>query len=169
MEYSFDNFNVFNSNKFAYGACKLIAETLPYSSYNPLYIYGDKNTGKTHLMKAIVNYIKNNNNDINVLYLNNDDIFSIIEEIKNDLEKNKIRFVAYDLIIFDDIFDINYSDSLAKDLEEQWCEIFDYLLLNNKTMIFTGNIEPENLKKTYCKFGLRVEYGLSVKIFPQAN
>jgi len=166
MEYSFDNFNVFNSNKFAYEACKLTAEELPYSMYNPLYIYGDKGTGKTHLMKAIVNYIKNNNTGIKVLYLDNDDI---LKYSKNNIDKIKEILLDYKIIIFDDFFNTDYDNTLIKDLEMKYCEIFDYLLLNYKSMIFTGNIEIEELKKIYSELGPKMEYGLCVKIFPQVN
>lgn len=168
MEHNFENFVVDDCNKIAFNVCKSTAEELPYTLYNPLYIYGDDGTGKTHLMKSIINYLKDNNSKVKVLYLNNNDILKYSREILEDLEKIKEKTVEYDLIIFDDIFN-NYDSTSIKKIEEQYCELFDYLLLNYKTMIFTGNIEIEELKKIYTQLGSRMEQGMCVKVFPQIN
>ena len=56
-EYTFDNFIVGNSNKFAHAACWAVADR-PSMDYNPLFIYGGSGLGKTHLMLAIKNHIK---------------------------------------------------------------------------------------------------------------
>ena len=65
FEYTFDNFIVGNSNKFAHAACSAVA-TRPARDYNPLFIYGPSGLGKTHLMSAVVNEIKRKKPDTKV-------------------------------------------------------------------------------------------------------
>ena len=69
-KYTFENFIVGNSNKFAQAAALSVAEN-PGNMYNPLFIYGNSGLGKTHLMHAIGNYIVNNSNR-QVLYVTSD-------------------------------------------------------------------------------------------------
>ena len=69
-KYTFDNFIVGNSNKFAHAAALSVAEN-PGNMYNPLFIYGNSGLGKTHLMHAIGNYITENSNR-RVLYVTSD-------------------------------------------------------------------------------------------------
>ena len=59
MGYTFDNFIEGDSNKFARAACLAVAME-PATTYNPLFIYGNSGLGKTHLLYAVINYIKNN-------------------------------------------------------------------------------------------------------------
>ena len=69
-KYTFDNFIVGNSNKFAHAAALSVAEN-PGNMYNPLFIYGNSGLGKTHLMHAIGNYITMNSHR-KVLYVTSD-------------------------------------------------------------------------------------------------
>ena len=65
-KYTFDNFVVGDSNRFAFSSCLSVAQN-PGKLYNPLFLYGKSGLGKTHLMHAIGNYI-NENSDLKVLY-----------------------------------------------------------------------------------------------------
>ena len=67
---TFNNFIVGPSNKFAYTASLRVAET-PGSVFNPLFIYGNSGLGKTHLLNAIIEKIKSNKPDANILYIHN--------------------------------------------------------------------------------------------------
>ena len=60
-EYTFDNFIVGDSNRFAFTAARAVAEK-PGKAYNPLFLYGKSGLGKTHLMHSIGNYILENSN-----------------------------------------------------------------------------------------------------------
>lgn len=65
---SFENFVVGKSNNYAYAAAKKVAEN-PGTAYNPLFIYGKSGLGKTHLLKAIENYMRSKNPDASIIYV----------------------------------------------------------------------------------------------------
>ena len=67
-KYTFDNFVIGNNNKFAQAAACAVAES-PATAYNPLFIYGGVGLGKTHLLYAIGNDIKNNYPDKKIIYI----------------------------------------------------------------------------------------------------
>ena len=66
-EYSFENFIVGSSNKFAHAAAQAVASK-PAGYYNPLFIYGGSGLGKTHLLYAICNEIRKNQPDVKIIY-----------------------------------------------------------------------------------------------------
>ena len=68
FEYTFDNFIVGSSNKFAHAACTAVAAH-PAENYNPLFIYGPSGIGKTHLLSAIVNEISKNKPEMRMIYI----------------------------------------------------------------------------------------------------
>lgn len=67
-EFTFDTFIVGPSNKFAHAACMAVASR-PATLYNPLFIYGNSGLGKTHLLYAITNQIREENEDVNIVYI----------------------------------------------------------------------------------------------------
>ena len=69
--YTFDNFVVGNSNKYAHAAALAVAES-PSEAYNPLFIYGGSGLGKTHLMHYIGIYLLENNENLNILYVSSE-------------------------------------------------------------------------------------------------
>ena len=65
-EYTFENFVEGASNRFARAACEAVAREPNY--YNPLFIYGNSGLGKTHLLWAIINYMKRNHPGLKIVY-----------------------------------------------------------------------------------------------------
>ena len=108
-DYSFNNFIVGSSNRFAYTASMAVAEK-PGKAYNPLFLYGKSGLGKTHLMHSIGNYIIENSN-LKVLYISSDKFVNdFINAVRNneknnfdkiDVFKNKYRNI--DVLMIDDI------------------------------------------------------------------
>ena len=101
---TFNNFVVGPSNKFAYTASLRVAET-PGSVFNPLFIYGNSGLGKTHLLNAIIEKIKSNKPDANILYITsenlmNDFYFALQIKTLHDFH-NKYR--SCDALLIDDI------------------------------------------------------------------
>ena len=104
FQYTFDNFIVGNSNKFAHAACTAVASR-PATDYNPLFIYGPSGLGKTHLMSAIVNEIKRKNPAVKVVYIKGDDFTNqMIEALsKQEMYKFHEKYRSCDILLIDDI------------------------------------------------------------------
>ena len=102
--YTFDNFVVGGSNKYAQAAALAVAES-PSEAYNPLFIYGGSGLGKTHLMNAIGIYLLEHNENLNVLYVSSEmftnEFIKALGENKTREFKNKYRKV--DVLLIDDI------------------------------------------------------------------
>ena len=103
-KYTFDNFIVGSSNRFAHAASLAVAET-PSKTYNPLFLYGSSGLGKTHLLHAIGNYISTLNPSLKVMYTSSEyftnDLINSIKEGKNEQFRNKYRQI--DVLLIDDI------------------------------------------------------------------
>ena len=168
-KYTFDNFIVGNSNKFAKATSLAVAEQ-PGFMYNPLFIYGSSGLGKTHLMHAIGNYIVKNSNK-KVLYVTSekfvDDFLNIYRKNKeennfdaiNDF-KNKYRNV--DVLMIDDI---QYLE-IASKTQQEFFNTFNELHRNNKQIIISSDRSPDDLKKLEERLRTRFNWGLTIDILP---
>ncbi len=168
-KYSFENFIVGNSNKFAQAAALSVAEN-PGKMYNPLFIYGNSGLGKTHLMHAIGNYIVKNSNK-RVLYVTSDQFiqdFIGINKKDNtgtnfnyvDFFKNKYRNV--DVLIIDDIQFLGG----ATQTQQEFFHTFNTLYSDSKQIIISSDRSPDDLKLLEDRLRTRFCWGLTVNIFP---
>lgn len=168
-KYTFETFVSGASNKFAKATALAVAEQ-PGNMYNPLFIYGKSGLGKTHLMHAIGNYIKENSNK-KVLYVTTDtfvnDFLKIYRknEVNNNFEtidnfKNKYRNV--DVLMIDDI---QYLE-IAHKTQQEFFNTFNDLYTNNKQIIIASDRSPDDLKKLEERLRTRFVWGLIVDILP---
>ena len=168
-KYTFDNFIVGNSNKFAKATSLAVAEQ-PGFMYNPLFIYGSSGLGKTHLMHAIGNYIVKNSNK-KVLYVTSekfvDDFLNIYRKNKEENNfdainefKNKYRNV--DVLMIDDI---QYLE-IASKTQQEFFDTFNELHCNNKQIIISSDRSPDDLKKLEERLRTRFNWGLTIDILP---
>ena len=168
-KYTFENFIVGNSNKFAHAAALSVAEN-PGNMYNPLFIYGNSGLGKTHLMHAIGNYIIENSNR-KVLYVTSDqfiqDFIGINKKDDNgtnfnyvDFFKNKYRNV--DVLIIDDIQFLGG----ATQTQQEFFHTFNTLYNDSKQIIISSDRSPDDLKLLEDRLRTRFCWGLTVNIFP---
>lgn len=168
-KYTFDNFVVGNSNKFAQMSALAVAEN-PGSIYNPLFIYGNSGLGKTHLMHAIGNYIENTSKK-KVLYITSETFCNdFIDMTKKDNNKSDFDSIAYfkkkyrgiDVLIVDDI------QFLAKRTESQkeFFHTFQNLYEDEKQIIISSDRSPNDLKLLEDRLRTRFSWGLSVNIYP---
>ena len=168
-KYTFDNFIVGNSNKFAHAAALSVAEN-PGTMYNPLFIYGNSGLGKTHLMHAIGNYIVQNSNKT-VLYVTSDnfiqDFISMSKKDENgnnfnyvDFFKNKYRNI--DVLIIDDIQFLGG----ATQTQQEFFHTFNNLYNDSKQIIISSDRSPVDLKVLEERLRTRFTWGLTVNIYP---
>lgn len=166
--YTFDNFIVGNSNKFAFVAAQAVAEK-PGKAYNPLFLYSKSGLGKTHLMQAIGNYILENSNK-KVLYISsdkfvNDFVYAVRGNENNNFNKidnfkNKYRNI--DVLIIDDI---QFLGTATKG-QEEFFHTFNELYASNKQIIIASDRSVDDLKMLENRLLTRFNSGLAANITP---
>ena len=163
FEYTFDNFIVGNSNKFAHAACWAVADR-PSMDYNPLFIYGPSGLGKTHLLYAITNEVKKKNPNAKIIYIKSEDFTNqLIESMKQKsmhLFKNKYR--SCDVLLIDDIQFIAGKEST----QEEFFHTFNALFEDRKQIILTSDRPPREIKTLEERLKSRFESGLIADIQP---
>ena len=167
-KYTFESFISGSSNKFAKATALAVAEQ-PGMMYNPLFIYGNSGLGKTHLLHAIGNYIKNNSNK-KVLYVTTDNFMNEFIEIYREENKNNInilnkfkkKYREIDVLMIDDIQFLETAYSTQK----EFFNTFNELYTNNKQIIITSDRSPDDLKKLEDRLRTRFVWGLIVNILP---
>ena len=167
--YTFDNFIVGQSNKFAKATSLAVAEKPGYM-YNPLFIYGKSGLGKTHLMHAIGNYISKNSN-MKVLYVTSEkfveDFINIYRKNKNDnnfedVDSFKKKYRDIDVLMIDDI---QYLE-IANKTQQEFFNTFNELHCNNKQIIISSDRSPDDLNKLEERLRTRFNWGLTIDILP---
>lgn len=167
--YTFENFVVGESNKFAQAAALAVAEN-PGTMYNPLFIYGNSGLGKTHLMHAIGNYIENKYRK-KILYVTSDDFmndFTGLARKNNNINnldyveffKNKYRNV--DVLLIDDIQFLGGAEKT----QQEFFHTFNNLYNDSKQIIVSSDRSPEDLKVLEDRLRTRFAWGLQVDISP---
>lgn len=165
-KYTFENFLIGKSNKFAKANALAVAER-PGLIYNPFFIYGPSGVGKTHLMHAIGNYITKNSNK-KVLYVSTEkfvnDFFKMYRDKKDNETLNtdefKDKYRNVDVLIVDDIQGFEY----AKNIQPEFFNTFNELHSKNKQIIISSDRSPNDLKKLEDRLRTRFTWGLSVDI-----
>ncbi len=168
-KYTFENFVVGDSNKFAKMTALAVAEK-PGIMYNPLFIYSNSGLGKTHLMHAIGNYIVKNSNK-KVLYVTSEQFVNDFIELyrKNkdnnnfeEVEKFKRKYRDVDVLMIDDI---QYLE-IANKTQQEFFNTFNELHTNNKQIIISSDRSPDDLKQLEERLRTRFTWGLMVDIMP---
>ena len=163
FQYTFDNFIVGSSNKFAHAACTAVAAH-PAKNYNPLYIYGPSGLGKTHLMSAIVNEITRKNPKAVVLYVKGDDFTNeMIEFMTNkDMATFHNKYRKCDILLIDDIQFIGGK----KSTQEEFFHTFNVLYENRKQIVLSSDCPPKDIPTLEDRLKTRFEWGLIADIQP---
>lgn len=161
-QYLFENFVVGPSNKESYMAALAVAMNPGRKTYNPLFIYGDSGLGKTHLLCAIGNYIKNKFPERKILYIPcMDYINNVGKAIKNKtIEDYKNRLNSLDVFIVDDIQTLAGKEKS----KEIFFNVFNELYDNGKQIILASDRPPVQIKDVEARLVSRFSQGLSVTV-----
>ena len=160
--YNLNSFVVGKSNELAYSATAAIIEAVG-SKYNPLFIYGGVGVGKTHLIQAVGNEIKNRyQNRIKVKYVPSEkftnDVIAGIRAKRMEAVKEKYRLV--DVLIVDDIQFITGKGST----EEEFFHTFNTLYENNKQIIISSDRPPNFTPTLHERLKSRFAGGMTTGI-----
>ena len=163
FEYTFDNFIVGSTNKFAQAACVAVANH-PAENYNPLFIYGNSGLGKTHLMYATINQMKKNNPNVKIIYTKGEDFTNqMISCLANKtMEDFRDKYRKCDVLLIDDIQFIAGKTST----QEEIFHTFNALHEEKKQIIFTSDRPPREIKPLEDRLVSRFEWGLIADIEP---
>ena len=163
FQYTFDNFIVGASNKFAHAACTAVARN-PATNYNPLFIYGPSGLGKTHLMSAIVNEIKRKNPNAKVIYIKSEDFTNELIECVLNQTMNKFheKYRKCDILLIDDIQFIAGKTST----QEEFFHTFNTLHENNSQIVLSSDRPPKDIATLEERLKTRFEWGLIADIQP---
>ena len=149
-KYTFDNFVVGKSNQVCYAAAKAVAEN-PGHKFNPLFIYGGVGLGKTHLLHAIGNYIKQNNPKLKIKYVScNQFTNDFVESLASNKDKGptkgtaafREKYRSVDVLMIDDI------QFLTKRIETQgeFFNTFNDLYQQDKQIIISSDRPPKEIE-----------------------
>jgi chromosomal replication initiator protein len=162
-EFTFDSFVEGKSNQLAKAAAVQVAGN-PGRSYNPLFIYGGVGLGKTHLMHAVANKIKERNADARIAYVHSERFVSdMVKALQhNTINDFKTAYRTLDALMIDDIqFFANKDRS-----QEEFFHTFNALLESQQQVILTCDRYPKEVDGLEERLKSRFGWGLTVAIEP---
>ena len=160
-KYSFDNFVIGGSNRFAHAAAVAVAEA-PAKAYNPLFIYGESGLGKTHLLHAIGHYAQVLYPGIRVRYVSSEEFTNdFINSIANNQGTQfHNRYRNIDILLVDDI---QFLQGKAE-TQEAFFHTFNTLHDHSKQVVITSDLPPKHLIGFEDRMRSRFEWGLITDI-----
>ena len=145
---TFENYVIGDSNRMAYSMAVSVAEMPGGTPLNPLFIYGKSGLGKTHLMRAIQNYIKETQPWLRTVYVDSAELLSeyTAASAAHDKEKAsfknfKTRYEQADVLLIDDI---QYFQGKKQTLEIVF-QIFNKLTDQGKQIVLSADRAPKNI------------------------
>ena len=161
--FTFDDFIVGSSNRFAHAAAVAVSEN-PGTKYNPLFIYGNSGLGKTHLLLAIGHAVQEKHPEMNIAFVKGEgftiELVKAIKEGKTEEFRNKFRTV--DLLLIDDIQFIAGKQST----QNEFFHTFNDLYEAEQQIVICSDRPPIEMSLLDDRLRTRFEGGLMVDITP---
>ncbi|MEB2786449.1 chromosomal replication initiator protein DnaA [Algoriphagus persicinus] len=160
--YTFTTYIEGDCNRLARSAGFAVATKPGITSFNPLMVYGGVGLGKTHLVQAIGNEIKNGPEDKFVLYVSSEKFVNqFMDSIKDGNVKSFTNFyMQVDVLIIDDIQFLAGKDRT----QEMFFHIFNHLHQSKKQIIMTSDCPPRDLKGLEERLLSRFKWGLTADL-----
>ncbi|WP_461545960.1 chromosomal replication initiator protein DnaA [Senegalimassilia anaerobia] len=145
---TFENFVIGDSNRMAYSMAVSVAETPGKPHLNPLFIYGRSGLGKTHLLRAIQNYINSNMPNLQVVYKDSNELLEDYMDASaaHDTEKSsyknfKMYYEEADVLLVDDVQQLQGK----KQTLDIMFQIFNKLTSQGKQVVLSADRAPKNI------------------------
>ena len=162
--YTFENFIVGSSNKFAHGAALGVVKNPGSKTYNPLFIYGNSGLGKTHLLLAIGSAIHESNPSAKIVYVKGDDFLNeMVRSLKEGTaEEFRQKYRYADLFLVDDIQFIAGKEST----QEEFFHTFNSIYEAGHQIVLTSDRKPLDMALLDDRLRTRFEGGLMADVQP---
>jgi len=162
-DYTFDSFVVGSNSEFAVAAAKAVVNA-PSSMYNPLFIHGASGLGKTHLLQAIGNAIREKDENVQVLYVTSEDFtntyIDAISRQGDSLSNFRRKYRKADVLLIDDVQFLSQKGKT----QEEFFHTFNALFSSGKQIVLSADCPASEITKLDDRLTSRFEQGLTVAL-----
>jgi chromosomal replication initiator protein len=169
-KYRFETFVIGPGNQMVHAAALSVAES-PAQSYNPLFVHGGTGLGKTHLLHAIGNYVRDTRPDARIAYITTE---QFLARFLHAIQQSKLggagrdtrdRFKAYfrgvDVLLMDDV---QFLAGKGSWMQEELFHIFNDLHQGGRQIVLTSDCKPDRIPKLEDRLRSRFAWGLIADI-----
>ena len=164
-DYTFDGYVVGSNNEFAYAAAQAVVNSRK-CKYNPLFVHGESGLGKTHLLQAIGNAIREKDENAHVLYITSEDFtnayIDAISKKGDALNAFRRKYRKADVLLIDDVQFL----ARAGKTQEEFFHTFNALFESGKQIVLSADCPAAHITNLESRLTSRFEQGLTVSLQP---